>query len=113
MKNTRSALLVNPTPREISIEKPNKIKRRRRRRISNPKLRSVFEVPKDSLNYRRCEECEEDLNRAQAHDELNVLPCHREVQEGANHAPILSGQWPRHSHLDLVPLPCSSELARA
>jgi hypothetical protein len=89
MKNTRSALLVNPTPREISIEKPNKIKRRRRR-ISNLKLRSVFEVPEDSLNYCRCEECEEDLNRAQAHGELNVLPCHREVQEGANHAPILS-----------------------
>jgi hypothetical protein len=32
-------------------KKPNKIKRRKSR-ISNPKLRSVFEVPEDLLNYR-------------------------------------------------------------
>jgi hypothetical protein len=25
-----------------------------------------------------------------AHDELNVRPCHREVQEGVNHALVLS-----------------------
>jgi hypothetical protein len=49
--STRCALSVNPTPPEISIEKPNKIKQRRSR-IPNPKLRSVFEVPEDSLNYR-------------------------------------------------------------
>jgi hypothetical protein len=28
--------------------------------------------------------------RTQAHSELNVYPCHCEVQEGANHALVLS-----------------------
>jgi hypothetical protein len=46
----RSALLVNPTTRKISIGKANKIQRRRSR-ITNPKLRGVFEIPEDSLNY--------------------------------------------------------------
>jgi hypothetical protein len=49
MTSARSALSVNPTPRKISIEKANKIKRRRSKN-PNHKLRSVFEVPEDSLN---------------------------------------------------------------
>jgi hypothetical protein len=49
MAYTRSAFLVNPTTHKISIEKVNKIKRRRSR-IPNPKFRYVFEVPEDSLN---------------------------------------------------------------
>jgi hypothetical protein len=49
MSYTRSAFLVNPTTHKISIEKVNKIKRRRSR-IPNPKFRYVFEVPEDSLN---------------------------------------------------------------
>jgi hypothetical protein len=51
MISLRSALSVNPTTHKISIGKANKIKRRRGR-ISNPKLRSVFEIPEDSLNCR-------------------------------------------------------------
>jgi hypothetical protein len=47
--STRSALSVNPTTLKTGIEKANKIKRRRGR-IPNPKLRSVFEIPKNSLN---------------------------------------------------------------
>jgi hypothetical protein len=50
MVSTRNALTVNPTTRKISIRKANKIKQRRSR-IPNPKLRSVFEVPEDSLDY--------------------------------------------------------------
>jgi predicted metalloprotease len=49
MASIRSALSVNPTHRKISIRKANKIKQRKSR-ILNPKLRSVFEVPEDSLN---------------------------------------------------------------
>jgi hypothetical protein len=51
MTSIGSALSVNPTTHKISIEKANKIKRKRSR-IPNPKLRSVFEIPKNSLNYR-------------------------------------------------------------
>jgi hypothetical protein len=51
MISIRSALSVNPTTRKINIEKVNKIKRRRSR-IPNPKLRSMFEIPEDLLNYR-------------------------------------------------------------
>jgi hypothetical protein len=49
MTSNRSALSVNPTTHKISIGKTNKIQRRRRR-ISDLKLKSMFEIPKDSLN---------------------------------------------------------------
>jgi hypothetical protein len=49
MTNTRSALSINPTTRKISIRKANKIKQRISRK-PNPKLRGVFEIPKNSLN---------------------------------------------------------------
>jgi hypothetical protein len=51
MASARSALSVNSTTSEISIEKLNKIKRRRSK-IPNPKLMSVFVVPEDLLNCR-------------------------------------------------------------
>jgi hypothetical protein len=50
MTSPRIALSINPTTRKISIRKANKIKRRRDR-MPNPKLRSVFEIPENSLNY--------------------------------------------------------------
>jgi hypothetical protein len=50
MASPESALSVNPTTRKISIRKANKIQRRSR--IPNPKLRSVFEIPANSLNCR-------------------------------------------------------------
>jgi hypothetical protein len=50
MASPRSALSVNLTTHKISIRKASKIKRRRGR-IPNPKLRSVFEIPEKSLNY--------------------------------------------------------------
>jgi hypothetical protein len=49
MTSTRSALSINPTTRKISIGRANKIKRRRSR-IPNPKLRSMFGISEDSLN---------------------------------------------------------------
>jgi hypothetical protein len=51
MTSPRSALSINPTIGKINIRKANKIKRRRSR-IPNPKLRSVFEIPEDLLNCR-------------------------------------------------------------
>jgi hypothetical protein len=51
MARPRSALSVNPITCKISIGKTNKIQRRRSR-ILNPKLGSVFEIPEDSLNCR-------------------------------------------------------------
>jgi hypothetical protein len=51
MTSHRSAPSVNPTTRKISIGKANKIQRRRRR-IPNPKLTSVFEIPENPLNCR-------------------------------------------------------------
>jgi hypothetical protein len=50
MTSIRSDLSFNPTTCKISIRKANKIKRRRSR-IPNPKLKSVFEIPANSLNY--------------------------------------------------------------
>jgi hypothetical protein len=51
MTSPRGALSINSTTHKIRIRKANKIKRRRCR-ISNPKLRSVFEISEDSLNCR-------------------------------------------------------------
>jgi hypothetical protein len=51
MTSLRIALLINPTTRKISIEEANKI-HRRRNRISNSKLKRMFEIPKNSLNGR-------------------------------------------------------------
>jgi hypothetical protein len=50
MTSIRSALSVNPTTGKISNGKANKVKQRRSR-IPNPKLRSVFEIPKNLPNY--------------------------------------------------------------
>jgi hypothetical protein len=86
MASTRSALLVNPTPRKISIGKPNKIKQRRSR-ILNLKLRSLFEVPEDSLNCHPMWRAWGSMKACtKIHGELNVRLCRREVQEGADHA---------------------------
>jgi hypothetical protein len=64
--------LINPTTPKISIGKANKIQRRRSR-IPNPKLRSVFEIPENSLNYRSMWRAWGSLKvRAQPHDKLNV-----------------------------------------
>jgi hypothetical protein len=49
--SARSALSINPTTRKINIRKVNRIKRRRSR-IPNLKLRSVFEIPENPLNCR-------------------------------------------------------------
>jgi hypothetical protein len=46
---TRSAFLINTTSSKISIQKANKIQRRRGR-IPNLKLKSLFEIPEDLLN---------------------------------------------------------------
>jgi hypothetical protein len=89
MASTKNALSVNSTTCKISIGKANKIKRRRSK-IPNLKLRSVFEVPEDSLNCCPMLRAWESLKACtQAHDKLNVRSCRCEVQEGANHAPVL------------------------
>jgi hypothetical protein len=90
MTSPRGALSVNPTTQKISIGKTNKIQRRRSR-ISNPKLRSMFEIPENLLNYHPIQRAWGSLKaRVQPHDKLNVRPCRCEVQEGADHAPVLS-----------------------
>jgi hypothetical protein len=90
MTSTRSDLSVNLTTRKISIRKDDKIQRRRSR-IPNPKLECVFEIPEDSLNFHSMRRAwGSQKARTQAHDELNVQSCRHEVQEGANHAPVLS-----------------------
>jgi hypothetical protein len=89
MTSTKSALSVNLTTRKINIEKTNKIQRRRSR-IPNSKLECVFEIPKNPLNGRPMQRVWGSLKaRTQTHNELNVWSCRREVQEGANHSPIL------------------------
>jgi hypothetical protein len=89
MTSHRSALSVNPTTHKISIRKANKIQQRRSG-IPNPKLECVFEIPKDSLNCRSMRRAWKSLKaRTKANDELNARSCHRKVQEGANHAPVL------------------------
>jgi hypothetical protein len=90
MASHRSVLSVNPTTHRINIRKANKIQRRRSR-ISNLKLRSVFEISEISLNYRLMQRVWGSLKACtQPHSELNVRLCHCEVQEGADHALILS-----------------------
>jgi hypothetical protein len=50
----------------------------------------MFEIPEDSLNNYPMRRAWGSLKvYTQAHDELNVLPCRREVQEGVNHALVL------------------------
>jgi hypothetical protein len=89
MTNTRSALLVNPTTRKISIRKTNKIQPRRSR-ISNQKLECVFEISKDPLNCRPMRRVWGSLKACtKTHGELNARSCHREVQEGADNALVL------------------------
>jgi hypothetical protein len=89
MTGTRSALSVNTTYSKISIQKANKIQRRRSR-ISNPKLKSLFEIPKDSLNCLMMRSAWRSLKACtQAHGKPDVRPCHREVQEGVDHARVL------------------------
>jgi hypothetical protein len=89
MTSTKSALSVNPTPCKISIEKTNKIKWSRSK-IPNPKLRSVFEVSEDSLNCHSMWKAWGSLKACtKIHVELNVRPYCREVQDEANHAPVL------------------------
>jgi hypothetical protein len=51
MASPRIALSVNRTTRKIGIKKTNKIQQGRSK-IPNPKLKSVFEIPENSLNYR-------------------------------------------------------------
>jgi hypothetical protein len=90
MISPRSAPSVNPTTHKISIRKANKIKRRRDI-ILNPKLRSVFEILENSLNYHSMRRVWENLKaRTQPHGELNVRPYCCEVQNGVDHAPVLS-----------------------
>jgi hypothetical protein len=89
MKGTRSALSVNTTSSKISIQKANKIQRRRSR-ILNLKLKSLFEIPEDSLNCLTMQSVLRSLKAyTEAHDELDVWLCRRKVQEGADHALIL------------------------
>jgi hypothetical protein len=86
----RSALSINTTSSKISIEKSKKIQRRRNR-ISNPKLKSLFEIPEDSLNCLTMRSAWGSLKACtQAHDELNVRPCRREIQEGVDHVLLYS-----------------------
>jgi hypothetical protein len=72
MTSSRSSLSVNPKTHKISIEKANKIQRRRSR-IPNPKLWSVFEILENLLNYRPMRRAWGSLKtRTQPHGELNV-----------------------------------------
>jgi hypothetical protein len=90
MTSPKSVFTINPTTHKISIRKANKIQRRRSR-IPNLKLKSMFEIPEDSLNGSLMRRVWGSLKvHTNAHDELNVRPCRCEVQEGANHAPVFS-----------------------
>jgi hypothetical protein len=89
MAGTRSALSINITFSKISIRKTNKIQQRRSR-ISNPKLKSLFEIHEDSMNCLTMQSVWGSLKAyTQAHSELDIRPCRREVQEEANHAHVL------------------------
>jgi hypothetical protein len=64
--------MINPTTLKINTGKTNKIQRGRCR-IPNLKLKCVFEMPKDPMNYYlMCRVCESLKTRTQAHGELNV-----------------------------------------
>jgi hypothetical protein len=90
MASLKSALSVNPTTRKISIGKTNKIQRRRSG-ILNPKLRGVFEILENPLNCHLMRRAWGSLKaRAQLHGKLNIQSYRCEVQEGADHAPVLS-----------------------
>jgi hypothetical protein len=90
MAGIRSALSVNTTSSKISIQKANKIQQEGSI-IPNLKLKSLFEIPEDSLNCLTMRSAWRSLKACtQAHDELDVRPCRCEVQEGADHAPVLS-----------------------
>jgi hypothetical protein len=84
----RSAFSINSTTRKISIRKANKIQRRSR--IPNSKFKKLFKIPEDLLNCLTMRSAWRSLKACtQAYNELDVRSCHREVQEGADHAPVL------------------------
>jgi hypothetical protein len=90
MTSPRHTLSINPTTCKIIIEKANKIKRRRGR-VPNTKLRSVFEIPENSLNCHPMRRAWGGLKvRTQPYGELNVYSCCCEVQKGVDHAHLLS-----------------------
>jgi hypothetical protein len=89
MASTRSALLVNTASNKISIRKANKIQQSRSR-ILNSKLKSLFEIPEDSLNCLTIQSAWGSLKACiEAHDELDVRSYRCEVQEVVDHAPVL------------------------
>jgi hypothetical protein len=89
LASTRSVFPIDMTPHKVGIWKTKK-RKRGGHRVPKTKLRSVSKIPEDSLEGLKMWCSQRHLKMSvQTHRELNVQPRCCQVQEGANHAPVL------------------------
>ena len=80
---------IQPTPAEIGIRKANQ-NQRRIRRVPKTKFRGEFQIPEDAFHHLPVGGARRSLiPRAEADAELDVRSRRRQVQERADHAPVL------------------------
>ena len=81
--------MIQPTPTEIGIRKANQ-NHRRIRKVPKTKLRGEFQIHEDVFHHLPVGGARRSLVlRTKADAELNVRPRRRQVQERADHAPVL------------------------
>jgi hypothetical protein len=84
-----SGLPIQPTPSKIRDRKTMK-RQRRKRGVPKAEVRSVMQVPKNSLHRLPMRSPRRRLKTsAQTHRELDVRPRHRQVEEWPDHASVL------------------------
>ena len=82
-------LAIQPTPTEIGIRKANQ-DQRRIRRVPKTKFRGEFHIPEDAFHHLPVGGAGRSLiPRTEADAELDVRSRRRQVQERADHAPVL------------------------
>jgi hypothetical protein len=87
--STRSRFPINSTPCKVGIRKTKK-RKERGRWVPKTELRSVSKIPEDPLDGLLMWSPRWCLNiGAQKHRKLDVQHHYRQVQEGADHAPVL------------------------
>src|SRR6185312_2656969 len=82
-------LAIQPTPTEIGIRKAHQ-NQRRIRRIPKTKFRGEFQIPEDAFHHLPVGSARRSLvARTKADAELDVRSRRHQVQERADHAPVL------------------------
>jgi hypothetical protein len=89
LASPRGGLPIQLTPGKIRVWKPMK-RQRGRRGVPKAEVGSVTQVPKNALNRLPMRSPRRRLKTsAQTYRELDVRPCHRQVEEWPDHASVL------------------------